>query len=781
MRNLLRRSLSMLLIVGMLSSLASCKKGKNIWDPNAKESSPSASVTVTQAVDEHPYFSGKVVNVFSFSEECPYGYPYVIDLGDCVGIFMEMSVSSADSGPNQVTTYRYQLTIVDYEGAIISELDLSDFIKPDDFFYGVQADYENNIHIFVYPSSAYSAQEVVIDKKGQVIEERHDSVWKNGDSSVSDSDGNTYEISPDPANQQITVKDPDGEMLFSITADIQNESGPLMQLSLYELDDVIYVTKFDELYPIDLESETLGEPIVIEAGRNANPLLLKKGIFFDKADGFYRYDISTQQLRKVISWNDMDIDVTEHSIRNWVPVSDELIIGVGEMSERTALNSGSYGAVELVILTKQATNPNLGREVLILGGFNISNDSDLGAAVHKFNLNNTEYRIEMRDYLDGIVVSEPEGPEYYQSLYSKAAEQFNLDILNGNAPDLLCSGSEGGYFPIERFETQGLLLDLYDLSQGDEAFHKEDYVQSILSLLEVDGKLYRFPMSFSMEGLCGPTRFIGDRSNWTIEEFSEFAKGLPAGAIVFPNKSKADLMRACLTASLPTYVDYSQGLTNFDNPEFYQLLEFVKTYGGEEIDWQSGGDMEDPVGYVNEQELKEKGMLALNYGGILNVADIANYDYSFQEPVTSLGYPSANQAGMVCSVNNTLSVSADCENPEAAWAFISFCISEKSQSENYLFGCAPIHQGVLEKKTYQMLNMPMTNAAWWHMMTEVTQEDVDQFLALVDSISALSGQDEAIMDIVNEEAQAYYEGVKTPGEVAAIIQNRVSTFVSEVS
>jgi hypothetical protein len=37
------------------------------------------------------------------------------------------------------------------------------------------------------------------------------------------------------------------------------------------------------------------------------------------------------------------------------------------------------------------------------------------------------------------------------------------------------------------------------------------------------------------------------------------------------------------------------------------------------------------------------------------------------------------------------------------------------------------------------------------------------------------------MNIVNEEAQAYYQGAKTAEEVAAIIQNRVGIFVSEVS
>jgi multiple sugar transport system substrate-binding protein len=64
---------------------------------------------------------------------------------------------------------------------------------------------------------------------------------------------------------------------------------------------------------------------------------------------------------------------------------------------------------------------------------------------------------------------------------------------------------------------------------------------------------------------------------------------------------------------------------------------------------------------------------------------------------------------------------------------------------------------------------------------QITQEDAEVFRALVDSISALCGQDDRIIAIVQEEAAAYFAGAKTKEEVAAIVQDRVTTYVNEIN
>lgn len=101
MRNLARRLLSLLLVIVMLFSVTSCKKGKNMWDPNGKESGISVpGETVAEVVDEHPYFSGKEVSVYEFSEDCLWAQTYVIEFSDAIGVFLQINNSSA--GDSQI-------------------------------------------------------------------------------------------------------------------------------------------------------------------------------------------------------------------------------------------------------------------------------------------------------------------------------------------------------------------------------------------------------------------------------------------------------------------------------------------------------------------------------------------------------------------------------------------------------------------------------------------------------------------------------------------------------
>jgi multiple sugar transport system substrate-binding protein len=64
-------------------------------------------------------------------------------------------------------------------------------------------------------------------------------------------------------------------------------------------------------------------------------------------------------------------------------------------------------------------------------------------------------------------------------------------------------------------------------------------------------------------------------------------------------------------------------------------------------------------------------------------------------------------------------------------------------------------------------------------MDVLTQQDADYYIRLVESASVLAGQDQPIIDIVQEEAAAYFAGVKTAEEVSRIVQDRVTTFVNE--
>ncbi len=71
----------------------------------------------------------------------------------------------------------------------------------------------------------------------------------------------------------------------------------------------------------------------------------------------------------------------------------------------------------------------------------------------------------------------------------------------------------------------------------------------------------------------------------------------------------------------------------------------------------------------------------------------------------------------------------------------------------------------------------LTPLDYWNRA--VTQEEVDQMMALIQSADTLYQYDREVMNIVQEEAKNFFEGTKSAAEIADIIQNRVSTYLSE--
>lgn len=61
-----------------------------------------------------------------------------------------------------------------------------------------------------------------------------------------------------------------------------------------------------------------------------------------------------------------------------------------------------------------------------------------------------------------------------------------------------------------------------------------------------------------------------------------------------------------------------------------------------------------------------------------------------------------------------------------------------------------------------------------------TDKDIEKMRELITSVTMISNNGTAIPNIINEEVPAFYEGDKSAEEVAAIIQNRVETYLNEI-
>ena len=74
---------------------------------------------------------------------------------------------------------------------------------------------------------------------------------------------------------------------------------------------------------------------------------------------------------------------------------------------------------------------------------------------------------------------------------------------------------------------------------------------------------------------------------------------------------------------------------------------------------------------------------------------------------------------------------------------------------------------------------------WGNFEVEIkpaTQEQVDEVKNLIAGITAVDGSmSSEMMNIINEEAAAYFSGQKSAEEVAKIVQSRMQVYLSETN
>ena len=161
--------------------------------------------------------------------------------------------------------------------------------------------------------------------------------------------------------------------------------------------------------------------------------------------------------------------------------------------------------------------------------------------------------------------------------------------------------------------------------------------------------------------------------------------------------------------------------------------------------------------------------------------------------MVNIGYPTDEGSGVQVSVNYGLAISAKSKYTDVAWDFIKTLLSDDFQAEQWNF---PVTKSALDKTLAEATERDYytdeNNEKVYYDQTAyigdteytispLTQEQVDDFKAMVDGASVAGNYDTDIMDIINEEAAAFFSGDKTADDVAALIQNRVSIYLGETS
>lgn len=319
-------------------------------------------------------------------------------------------------------------------------------------------------------------------------------------------------------------------------------------------------------------------------------------------------------------------------------------------------------------------------------------------------------------------------------------------MASDEAPDIIGFG----YNSPESMAANGWLLDMYTL-MGD--FPREDF---LLEPFETDGALYALSPEYHVYTLVGLEADFGRSYVHPTEDYEGIGFNHFAGD-------------EFLTYSIPLWIEQNRRGADcgFDSPEFTKLLEMA-------------GSMTKAESFSPE---------TLSVSVLTNHMELINTEKERGLELWPVGFPGGSYISPIAAMG----IHAATEEPEAAWEFIRWCVAER---ENFMF---TLNLPALEEKFYELLHphedldpekVVIREDGTWdyegrHYETvfswepSITERQADMMLGLVKSLDTVICYDAELVDLIREDAGAFLAGERSLGDTAALLGDRLGTYLAE--
>ncbi|MCM1160979.1 MAG: extracellular solute-binding protein [Roseburia sp.] len=475
--------------------------------------------------------------------------------------------------------------------------------------------------------------------------------------------------------------------------------------------------------------------------------------YYYNKKGLYAYEAEGEKNIQLIDWENSNLS------SEWL--SNIYEISKGEFLCVNAATTGDqkYEFIKLSAGEKTAS----GKINVYMAGIQI--DNRIKAAVMQFNQKNEKYQIKIKDY----------------GKYEEPLAKINAELTADEAFDLICVKNIPEHILINR----GILTDLYAYLEHDNDIAPEDLVAGFLEALGQDGHLYTIAPGFGISTVVGRASQVGDEIGWTIEEFQEAIVAMGDEMNIFYAPTNEEVLKQFTIANLDSFVDWKKGECTFDNAAFTSILEFANQY--QESSNINGASMPSMV---------QNNELLLVENTIVDFTDIMLYSRLFGANVTFVGYPTVSGTGNAFDCQGMdIGICSKSKNPEGAWEFLKYLLSEEYQKNHCYPDYFPINMKCLqyyidvtsadkqfiteEGITVEPYFCEITYDDYEVKMGAMTDEEIKAFWRLVDSTARINTYDEELINIIMEEARTYFDGNKSVEDTVKAIEKRVNIYLSE--
>lgn len=575
-------------------------------------------------------------------------------------------------------------------------------------------------------------------------------------------DGSMYCISreADASGCSLTKRDAEGNVLYTAQQDLaiydicQLAGGEVIVILRDNLD---YVNTKPRLGELDQATGTISELSQVKAewgdyvGAGADGLLI-----LNSGDGVAEVNMQDGVRTWLMDFAGTAYDMGGGRMKGWF----------------RDFRVTEDGGVELLwhSIEDQGTKETLAwRQVdkipLVMRGFHFNNGW-IKAAVAAFNNSNDTYHITLEPAKGDL---------------DDFTTQTSVQIAAGGGPDLL-------YGEILSDSIQGMLdkggfenLAPYMAASG---IKEEDYFPIAFSTWRSDEKIYGINVTVWNTRYIMDASILGDGAGEPdIETLVDALYAYEGRAMFMRYRYSGGILRKLLEGSgdLWGMIDWEQGSCDFSGELFAKMLEVARRYPYDEyqdspvlVETESIFDL---FSFLAPSVMEEMGKVQV---GVL--FDDGCY------PVQNTGV-------------ETFSINANSSRKQGAWEFIAYLLGEEGQQwlTSPGYNQLPVHRKIFQGKIERELKkygggggMTIIRSSYSNYvdgkyveeyrefpLEDVNEEWVESFTKMAEETRSLPIRTEPILDIICDEAEDYFNGMKSVEEVVRVMENRVRLFLSE--
>ena len=543
------------------------------------------------------------------------------------------------------------------------------------------------------------------------------------------------------------------------------ENGKFMVV-YYDMDD------WTKQYIVDYDPDTdkLGEATLIPGtilySNNSMDVGNSSDLIYTTNNGVFTYNVGDEAGTKLMDFINSDLNIS--SLYNVIELDDKHFIGL-------FYENYDYDNQKCGLFTYIPPEEIPDKKVMVMASLGVN--SELRQRVVEYNRSSQEYKITIKDYSEYATYED----------YDNSVTVLNNDIISGNMPDILVANSR---LPMSKYIAKKMFADINGFIKDDEELSQVEFVQNVFDAFSVKGKLYYIIPGFTARTVIGKSAIVGDRTSWTMEDMLSLKQSLPEGTTMIEGLSRPYFFSTVMEYCGNDFIDVETGKCAFDSPAFIELMEYAKTLP-EEFNY------EDDYWMYYESQYRDERTILMN--AYINSIQGFNYTLNgyFGEDISYIGFPNASGMGAYVdfSYNGAYCIADKSPNKKGAWEFLRYYLTEEYQDSTDRYPL-PTRKDIFEKKAQEARNRPywldengekQEYDDYFYMNGEdillepMSQEQIDKLVNYIYSINNAYYYNEDILNIINEEMDAFYSGQKSAEDVANIIQRRAQVYVDENS